>query len=158
MALQTGQKAPSFTLPTATEEGKTHISLEDYRGQPVVLLFFPFAFTGVCTNELCTVSEGLEAYGELNAAVLGISVDSRFTQKAWAEANNITVPLLSDFDKEVITAYDVKYDEFAGYKSGVAKRSAFVVDGEGIIRYASSSDDASVLPDFDEIRNVLLDL
>ena len=106
MSISIGDKAPEFTLKSKNVTGEVKdYSLSDYKGKNVVLLFFPQAFTGTCTTELCTVSEGLDAYSSMNAEVLGISVDSVFTQEAWAKANNISIPLLSDFNKEVIKLY-----------------------------------------------------
>jgi peroxiredoxin len=152
MALKTGDPAPSFTLPNAKRE---QVSLESFRGRSnVVLLFVPLAFTGVCTAELCEISAGLNTYEKLNAQVLGISVDSPFSLGAWAEKEQITIPLLSDFNKEVSAAYGAQYGEFIGLK-GVAKRSAFVIDKGGVVRFASVSDDPKVLPDFAAIKACL---
>ncbi len=159
MALQKGTKAPGFTLKQKTADGLVDISLDSQiGGSQVVLLFFPLAFTGVCEAEMCTVSGDLSEYEKLNATVYGISVDSPFSQEAFAKASNIRMPLLSDFNREVSTAYDVLYTDFLpeklGFK-GVAKRSAFVINREGIITYSWSSDDASQLPPFDEIKAAL---
>ncbi len=154
MALQVGDSAPKFTLKnTALEE----VSLDSQLGQNVVLLFVPLAFTGICTAELCDISQGINAYEELGARVLGISVDSPFALKNWAEKEDINIPLLSDFNREVSAAYGAQYEELLGLK-GVAKRSAFVIDREGVVRYASVSDDAKVLPDFEAIQACLQDL
>ena len=134
MSLKVGDKAPDFTLPSLTPSPELkNISLHDYKGKNVVLLFFPQAFTGVCTSELCEMSES--RYNNLNAQVLGISVDGTFVQKGFAKANNITFPLLSDFNKEVIKSYDVLLPEFAHGMKGVARRSVFIVDKDGIIKY-----------------------
>ncbi len=155
MALQPGTQAPDFVLKQKTTDGLADVKLSDHYGrEKTVLLFFPLAFTSVCQKELCSVSEGLEAYRALDAAVYGISVDSPFAQEAFAKANNITVPLLSDFNKEVAGAYDVLYEDLLGLR-GVAKRSAFVIDAEGKIAHSWSSDDPHDLPDFDAIRNAL---
>lgn len=155
MALATGTTAPDFTLKTKNADGLADVSLSANAGsKKTVLLFFPFAFTSVCQEEMCTMSGQLEAYQGLNADVYGISVDSPFSQEAFAKANNITVPLLSDFNQEVATAYDVIYEDLLGFK-GVAKRSAFVVDEEGKIAYAWSSDDPHDLPPFEEIKAAL---
>jgi len=154
MALQVGDSAPKFTLKnTALEE----VSLDSQLGQNVVLLFVPLAFTGICTAELCDISQGINAYEELGARVLCISVDSPFALKNWAEKEDINIPLLSDFNREVSAAYGAQYEELLGLK-GVAKRSAFVIDREGVVRYASVSDDAKVLPDFEAIQACLQDL
>lgn len=154
MALKTGQKAPDFTLKSKGEE-LVDIKLSDNFGsKQTVLLFFPLAFTGVCTDEMCSVSGGLDEYDSLDAVVYGISVDSPFSQEGWAKANNITLTLLSDFNKEAATAYDVIYEDLIGLK-GVAKRSAFVINKDGEITYSWSSDDPHNLPPFDEIKAAL---
>lgn len=155
MALATGTKAPEFTLKTKTAEGLEDVSLADNLGKrKTVLLFFPLAFTSVCMDEMCTVSSGIQKYKDLNAAVYGISVDSPFTLEKMAAVDNLQFPLLSDFNKEVATAYDVLFEDLLGFK-GVAKRSAFVIDEEGTIIYAESSDDPKQLPDFDAIKAAL---
>ncbi len=155
MALAHGTKAPAFSLKTKTADGLKDVALADTLGKKqTVLLFFPLAFTSVCTTEMCSVSQGLEAYTGLNAAVYAISVDSPFAQEAWAKANGITIPVLSDFNKDVAKAYDVLYPDLLGFK-GVAKRSAFVVGQDGVIKYSSSSDDPKVLPDFAAIQAAL---
>jgi len=151
MTLQVGDKAPHFTLPDTSRED---VSFPMDPAQNVVLLFVPLAFTGVCTAELCDVSQGLSAYEDLGARVLAISVDSPFALKSWADQEGITLTLLSDFNKEVSAAYGAQYDDFIGLK-GVAKRSAFVIDKEGVIRHASVSDDPTVLPDFEAIQACL---
>ena len=154
MNLQVGDKAPDFTLKNTDLED---VSLDSYRGKNVVLLFVPLAFTGVCTEELCEVSSGLNAYGELGAEVLGISVDSPFSLQAWAAKEGISLTLLSDFNKEVSAAYGAQHEDLLGFR-GVAKRSAFVVDAAGVIRYASISDDPKVLPDFQAVKACLRSL
>ncbi len=156
MALKTGIKAPDFTLKSKTANGLEDIRLSDElgKGKKVVLLFFPLAFTGVCQEELCTVSGGLDAYDALNAKVLGISVDSPFAQEGFAKSAGISIPLLSDFNKEVATAYDVLFEDLLGMK-GVAKRSAFVINSDGTIAYSWSSDNPKDLPSFDAIKDAL---
>ena len=151
MALQVGDKAPDFTLKNADME---EVSLRAQLDQNVVLLFVPLAFTSVCTAELCDISQWLNGYEKLGARVFGLSVDSPFSLKNWAEKEGIEIPLLSDFNKEVSAAYGAQYDELIGLK-GVAKRSAFVIDKGGVVRYASVSDDAKVLPDFAAIKSCL---
>jgi peroxiredoxin len=161
MALSIGQAAPDFTLKTKKPDGVVDANLSDYRGKNVVLLFFPLAFTGVCTKEMCSVSEGLDAYNAANAQVLGISVDSPFTLEVFAQKNNISFPLLSDFNKEAAKAYDVLYDVFVPGgldMNGVAKRSAFVVDKEGVVRYAEVLESAGDLPNFEKIAATLQSL
>jgi peroxiredoxin len=159
MALATGTKAPDFTLKTKNADGLSEVTLSaNFGSKSTVILFFPLAFTGVCTDELCSVSGGLADYAELGAEVIGISVDSPFAQEAFAKAAGITVPLLSDFNKTVAAAYDVLYENFAPGKldmQGVAKRSAFVVNKEGVIVYAWSSEDPGLVPPFEEVKAAL---
>ncbi len=153
MTLQVGDSAPDFTLPGAP--GTDKVTLSDFRGEKnVVLLFFPFAFTGVCTAEMCSVRDSFASYEALDAEVLGISVDSPFAQAAWAKEQGINFPLLSDFNKETAAAYGALYGDFIGFE-GVAKRSAFVIDKEGKIRYAEVLEKASDLPDFEAIHAAL---
>jgi peroxiredoxin len=165
MALATGTKAPDFSLPTKTADGPKQIKLSDNFGKTnTLLLFFPMAFTGVCTTEMCDMSKELPNlyYGDLNAAVYGISGDNPFAQEAWAKKEGITVLLLSDYEHKVTKAYDVMYDSFLPQinlgMSGVAKRSAFIVDKNGVIQYAESNDDAKALPSFDKIKAKLAEL
>ncbi len=154
MALAAGTKAPEFELPSGAPDET--VTLSDYRGRKVVLLFFPLAYTSVCTQEMCSVTDDLSSFQDLDAEVLGISVDSPFSQNAWAEEEGIEIPLLSDFNREAVVAYDVKRDDLLGLHD-VANRAAFVVDEEGVIEYSWESDDPGVLPDFDEIKAVLQD-
>jgi peroxiredoxin len=155
MALTIGTKAPDFTLKTKTADGLSEVSLSDHLGkQKTVLLFFPLAFTSVCMDEMCSVSSGIQDYKDLNAAVYGISVDSPFTLEKMAAVDNLQFPLLSDFNKEVSKAYDVLFEDLLGFK-GVSKRSAFVIDEEGSIIYAESSDDPKQLPNFEAIKTAL---
>jgi len=155
MALAKGTQAPVFTLKRKTADGLQEVSLADNFGKKnTVLLFFPLAFTSVCQDELCSVSGGIQDYAALDAEVYAISVDSPFAQEGFAKAAGITIPLLSDFNKEVATAYDVIYSDLIGLK-GVAKRSAFVIGKDGTIQYSWSSDDPKVLPPFDAIKAAL---
>jgi peroxiredoxin len=163
MPLAVGTKAPDFTLPTKVPAGPKQIRLsENFGHKNTLLLFFPMAFTGVCTTEMCEVSAGLNAYVGLNAAVYGISGDNPFAQEAWAQKEKIILPLLSDYEHNVAREYGVAYDSFLPQKDlgmgGVAKRSAFVVDKNGIIQYAESSDDPGQLPNFDKIKAKLAEL
>ena len=154
MGINVGDQAPDFTL-TSKRGDLEDVALSSFRGnRNVVLLFFPLAYTSVCTDEMCSVSGGLSEYDNLNAQVLAISVDSPFAQEAWADQNNLSIPLLSDFNKEVSAAYGAQYQDLLGFR-GVAKRAAFVVDKEGIVRYAEVSEDATVLPDFDAVKRCL---
>jgi peroxiredoxin len=152
MKIQKGEKAPNFTL-RATD--KSEVSLEDYRGKNVVLLFFPLAFTGVCTDELCSVRDGIEDYNNLDAQVLAISVDSLFTLEKFKAEQGYQFPLLSDFNKTVSRAYDALYEDFVLDMKGVSKRSAFVIDKEGIIQYAEVLESAGDLPNFTAIKETL---
>ena len=155
MALATGTTAPEFTLKTKNAEGLHDVSLSDNLGsKKTVLLFFPLAFTSVCMKEMCDVSDSISAYNDLNAAVYGISVDSPFAQEEMAKVDGLKFPLLSDFNKEVAAAYDVLYADLLGFK-GVAKRSAFVIDEDGVIVYSESSDDPHDLPNFEAIKAAL---
>ena len=163
MALAVGTKAPDFSLPTKTAEGPKQIKLSDNFGKTnTLLLFFPMAFTGVCTTEMCGQSSELPNYAGMNSTVYGISGDNPFAQEAWAKKENISVTLLSDYEHKVAKDYDVMYDSFLPQinlgMSGVPKRSAFIVDRDGVIQYAESNDDAKALPDFDKIKAKLAEL
>jgi peroxiredoxin len=163
MAVKVGDKAPDFELTTKAAEGPKKLKLSgNFGNKNTVLLFFPMAFTGVCTKEMCEVSQGMNAYTGLNAEVWGISGDNPFAQAAWAEKEKITVPLLADYEHKVARQYGIAYDSFLPQKnlgmSGVAKRSAFVVDKQGVIRYAESNDDPAQLPNFDKIKETLAQL
>lgn len=155
MAISIGSPAPHFTLKYKTASGLQEVSLSDHLGKDVVvLLFFPLAFTGVCTEEMCSVHADLSAYQDLKAKVYAISVDSPFAQEAWAQKNHIGFPVLSDFNREAIRAYDVFCEDLIGLK-GVAKRSAFVIDLKGKVAYSWSSDDPKQLPPFEALKKVL---
>lgn len=149
MALQKGDKAPDFTLFNSDKQA---ISLSSFEGKNVVILFFPLAFTGVCTAELCSMRDGITTYSALNAEILGISVDSLFTLEKFKEEQKIPFNLLSDFNKETATAYDAIYENFVLGMKGVAKRAAFVVDKAGVIQYAEVLESAGDLPNFDAIK------
>ena len=155
MTLPIGAEAPDFTLKTKAPEGLDDVSLSGFRGKSnVVLLFFPFAFTGVCTEETCSVRDDLSSYEKLDAQVLGISVDSPFSQEAMALKEGLNFPLLSDFNKDVSKDYGVLYEDFIGFR-GVSMRSAFVVSKEGAVTYSWSSEDPKQLPDFEAIKDAL---
>jgi glutaredoxin-dependent peroxiredoxin len=161
MSVAIGGKAPDFSLKSKNQTGEIKdISLSDFKGKNLVILFYPLSFTGVCTSEMCSVSEGFEFYSKLNAEVIGISVDSVFTQEAWAKQNNITIPLLSDFNKEICAKFGTLYPDggFVLDMNGVSKRAAFIVDKESIIRYAEILEDAGQLPNFEKIQEVLKSL
>jgi len=160
MPVAVGTKAPDFTLPTKVPAGPKQIRLsENFGHKNTLLLFFPMAFTSTCTAEMCEVSAGLNGYIGLNAAVYGISGDNPFAQEAWAQKENIIVPLLSDYEHKVANAYGVVYDSFLPQMNlgmgGVPKRSAFVIDKAGVIQYAESNDDARQLPNFGQIKAML---
>lgn len=150
-----GEEAPDFELYTDQSERWT---LSDHRGRPVVLLFFPGAFTSVCTNELNTVNNHLSEYG--NAEVVGISTDSPFVLEEFRSVNELDYPLLSDHDAEVSEAYGAKYDDnFTPMNlDRISRRAAFVIDDEGVVRYREVLDDAGEQPDFDEVKSVLEDI
>lgn len=152
MALQIGDKAPNFTLFN-TE--KKEISLSDFEGKNLVILFFPLAFTGVCTAELCSVRDDIASYGQLNAEVVGISVDSAFTLGKFKAEQNLPFDLLSDFNKIASNDYDCIYESFALGMKGVSKRSAFVVNGEGNLTYVEVLENAGEVPNFEAIKAAL---
>jgi glutaredoxin-dependent peroxiredoxin len=163
MPLAVGTKAPDFTLSTKTADGPKQIKLSDNFGKKnTLLLFFPMAFTGTCTTEMCGVSTDLAAYSSLNASVYGISGDNPFAQEAWAQKEKITVPLLSDYEHKVTQAYDVAYDSFLPQMNlgmgGVSKRAVFIIDRDGVIQYVQSNDDARALPNFEKIKTKLAEL
>ncbi len=163
MALPVGSKAPDFELSTKNAEGIKLVKLSDNFGKNnTLLLFVPMAFTSVCTSELCAVSAEFTTYDGLNTAVYGISGDSPFSLETWAKEAKITIPLLSDYDHSVAKAYDVAYTSFLPNANlplaGVAKRSAFVIDRDGVVQYSESSDDPKVLPNFDAIEAKLKEL
>jgi peroxiredoxin len=152
MSLTIGQPAPQFTLVSS---GLKEVSLSELKGKKVILHFFPFAFTGVCTTQLCTMRDSFGYYEGLNAVIFGISVDSPFTLAKFKEDNNYQFELLSDFNKEVSKAYGALYEDFFFGLHGVAKRSAFVIDEEQNIIYAEVLENAQELPDFDAIAAVV---
>lgn len=152
MGLQVGDNAPDFKLFSSELK---EVTLADYKGKKLVIQFFPMAFTGVCTTQLCTMRDSFGFYEGMNAAVVGISVDSPFTLAKFKEEQFYQFPLLSDFNKEVSTAYGAIYEEFAFNLKGVSKRSAFVIDEDGKIIYAEVLESAGDLPDFNAIKAVL---
>ena len=155
MSLQIGDKAPEFTLHSSD---KTKVSLTDYKGKNVLILFFPLAFTGVCTTELCSIRDNIALYNNASTEVIGISVDSTFTLAKYKQEQNLNFPLLSDFNKEASIAYDTIYDAFIGWMKGVSKRSAFIVDKEGVIKYAEVLESAGDLPNFEAIQATISSL
>ena len=153
MRIGAGQQAPDFTL---FNTDKQKVSLADQKGKNVVLLFFPFAFTGTCTAELCNVRDNIGIYNNTNAQVFGLSVDSLFTLDKYKADQNLNFPLLSDFNKEASSAFGVLYDIFPAFElQGVSKRAAFVIDKEGVVRYAEICPTPGDLPDFTAIQKTL---
>lgn len=158
MALPVGSKAPDFTLKSKTTEGLVDITLSANFGKTnTVLVFFPLAFTSVCTTELCDLSSGLDTYKSLDATVIGISVDSPFAQEAWAQKEKITIPLASDLNKEVTKAYDVLFKGIAGIGDSAA-RAAFLVDKQGVIQYSEQTPTPKDLPNFEALKARLAEL
>ena len=157
MAITVSQQAPDFTLFDSDMQPYT---LSDFKGKKnVLLLFYPLAFTSVCTKELCDVRDDISRYSNTDAQVFGISVDSVFTLKKFKEEQGYNFPLLSDFNKEISTAYGTIYDFFSTMKMvGVGKRSAFLVDKEGIIQYAEVLESAQDVPNFEAINQKLASL
>lgn len=158
MALSVGTKAPDFSLKTKNAEGLADVKLSDTVGKKnTVLLFFPAAFTGVCTEEMCGISSSFSAYAALNAEVIAISVDTPFAQEAWAQKEKITVTLASDLNKTVTTAYDVLLPDLVGIGS-TAKRAAFVIDRQGVIQYSEETPSPKELPNFEAVKAKLAEL
>jgi peroxiredoxin len=155
MSIKVGQKAPDFTL---YDSDKQKVTLGDYKGKNVLLLFFPQAFTGTCTKELCSTRDNIALYNDANAQVFGISVDSIFTLAKFKEEQKLNFPLLSDFNKTTSTEYDSLYENFVFDMKGVSKRSAFVIDKDGVVRYAEVLETATDLPDFAAIQKTLKEL
>ena len=155
MSLQIGNKAPDFKLYNSD---KQEVSLSDYKGKNVVILFFPLAFTGVCTAELCEMRDNMGSYAKLNAEILAISVDSLFTLEKFKAEQNLPFNLLSDFNKEVSAAYGSLYENFVLGMKGVSKRSAFVVDTSGTIQYVEVLESAGDIPDFTAVQAALAEL
>ncbi len=155
MPIQPGQQAPDFTL---YDSEKKKVTLSEQKGKNVVLVFFPLAFTSTCTKELCSIRDGYNIYDTLNAQVFGISVDSLFVLAKFKQEQNLNFPLLSDFNKEVSKSYGTIYEKFIFDMEGVSKRSAFVIDKDGIVRYAEILENAGEIPNFNNIQNCLKNL
>ena len=155
MKIETGQPAPDFTL---YDSAKNTITLSSLKGQNVLLLFFPLAFTSVCTKELCAVRDTIAWYNNIQARVFGISVDSLQTLARFKEDQQLNFILLSDFNKNVSAAYGSLYETFGYNMKGVSKRSAFIIDREGIVRYAEVLENAGEVPNFTSIKEVLSSL
>jgi peroxiredoxin len=155
MKIEIGQLAPDFTLYDST---KTKVTLSDLRGDNVLLLFFPLAFTSTCTAELCSVRDNISFYNSVKAMVFGISVDSLHTLAKYKAEQNLNFTLLSDFNKDVSTAYGTIYEMFSYDMKGVSKRSAFIIDKEGIVKYSEVLENASEQPNFKNITLTLEEL
>lgn len=152
MSLTVGAVAPDFTLPSSEKE---MVTLSSLKGKKVVVLFFPMAFTSVCTAELCGVRDGIAFYNNTDATVLGISVDSPFTLGKFKEEQNLNFQLLSDFNKTASAAYGALYENFVLGLQGVSKRSAFVIDRDGVVQYAEVLESAGDQPNFTAIQAAL---
>jgi glutaredoxin-dependent peroxiredoxin len=150
--IEVGQTAPDFAL---FSDEKKEVKLSDFRGTNVILHFFPQAFTGVCTTQLCNARDNMGVYERLNAQVLSISVDSPFTLGKFKADNNYNFPMLSDFNKTVSADYDVLLENFVFGMKGVSKRAAFVIDTEGVVRYAEVTPNPGELPNFVAIKEAL---
>jgi peroxiredoxin len=155
MSLKIGDTAPGFTL---TSDEKKSVSLSDYKGKNVVVLFFPLAFTGVCTTELCNTRDDIAFYQGLDAEVLAISVDSPFALDKFKAEQSLNFPLLSDFNSEASKSYDAIYEDFVLGMKNVSKRSAFLIDKEGVVQYAEVLEDAGKLPNFEALKGTLSSL
>ena len=158
MAISVGTKAPDFTLKSKQASGLVDFSLSGNLGKKnTVLLFFPAAFTGVCTQEMCDITAGLNSYAGLNADVVGISVDTPFSQEAWAQKEKIGITLVSDLNKEVTRKYDVLFPMLAGV-GDTAARAAFVIDKDGVVQYSEQTPSPKDLPHFDKVKETLAKL
>jgi peroxiredoxin len=151
MSAEVGSKAPDFTLPNQDREP---VTLSQQQGQPVVLAFFPAAFSSVCQKELCTFRDALTKLNQAKARVYGVSVDTFFALKAFADQQKLTFPLLSDFNKQVIRDYGVFNEDMIGLK-GIAKRAVFVLDKGGVVRHREVLEDARNEPDYDKVYSAL---
>lgn len=153
MPVSVGQKAPDFTL--VDTDRKSH-SLAEFAGKKTVLVFYPGAFTGVCTKEMCSFRDSLAELNDLSAQVVGISVDAPAANKGFADVNKLTFPLLSDYERSAVRAYDIEQIDFAGLKGyTTAKRSVFVLDQQGTVKFAWISDNPAVEPDYDEVKKAV---
>lgn len=158
MPIAVGTKAPDFSLKSKNASGVSDVKLSSNAGKKnTVLLFFPLAFTGVCTQELCDITAGLGQYSSLNADVIGISVDSPFAQEAWANQHKIGITLASDLNKTTAKAYGVLLDDLLGFGSTSA-RAAFVIDKQGVVRYAEQTPTPKDLPNFTAVKDTLAKL
>ena len=158
MAISVGSKAPDFTLKSKTASGLVDVKLsENFGKKNTVLLFFPLAFTGVCTQELCDITAGLNAYSGMNADVIAVSVDSPFAQEAWAQKEKIGVKIVSDLNKETTKAYGVLFPMLAGV-GDTSARAAFVIDTNGVVQYCEQTATPKDLPNFAAVKEALAKL
>jgi glutaredoxin-dependent peroxiredoxin len=158
MPIPVGSKAPDFSLKSKQASGLLDVKLSNNFGKKnTVLLFFPAAFTGVCTQEMCDITAGLGAYSGLNADVIAISVDTPFAQEAWAQKEKIKITLASDLNKEVIKKYDVVFPMLAG-AGDTAARAAFVIDKNGVVQYSEQTPTPKDLPSFEKVKQTLAKL
>ena len=154
--IEIGTKAPDFTL---VNQDMKKVTLSDYQGQNVVLAFYPGAFTGGCTKEMCTIRDEIAELENLNAQIFGISVNDPFSNKAFHEENVLNFPLLCDYTREVVQKYGVYHEDFAGLKGyTAAKRSVFILDSDGVVQYMWVTEDPRVMPPYEEIRQKLAEL
>ena len=153
MSVEVGHKPPDFQLPDQDRKQRT---LTDFLGKKTVLAFFPGAFTSVCTKEMCTFRDSMQVLNSLNAQVVGISVNDPFTNKAFAEANKLQFPILSDYARDTIRMFNIFHEDFAGLKGyTVAKRSVFVLDDKCVVRYRWITEDPGKQPNYDEVKDAL---
>jgi peroxiredoxin len=153
LSIEVGQRPPDFQLPDQDRKLRT---LKSFLGKKTVLAFFPGAFTSVCTKEMCAFRDSMQTLNSLNAQVVGISVNDPWTNKAFAEANKLQFPILCDYAREVVRKFNVFHDDFAGLKGyTVAKRSIFVLDPKGVVRYRWVTEDSGKQPSYDEVKDVL---
>jgi peroxiredoxin len=158
MPIPVGSKAPDFTLKSKTASGLVDVTLSNNYGKKnTLVLFFPAAFTGVCTQEMCDISSGMNAYAGLNAEVIAISVDTPFAQEAWAQKEKISLTLASDLNKEVTKRYQVLFPMLAGV-GDTSARAAFVIDKQGIVQYSEQTPTPKDLPNFEKIKEILAGL
>jgi peroxiredoxin len=153
LSVEIGQKPPDFQLP---DQNRSQRSLKEFLGKKTVLAFFPGAFTGVCTKEMCTFRDSMQLLTNVQGQVVGISVNDPFTNKAFAETNRLQFPILGDYTRETVRKYDVFHNDFAGLKGyTAAKRAVFILDEKGIVRYKWVSEDPGKEPNYEEIRQAL---
>ena len=155
MPLQIGQSAPDFTL---YDSDKQKVNLKEQAGNKILLLFFPLAFTRVCTAELCSIRDNIALYNDVQAKVFGISVDSLYTLAKYKQEQNLNIVLLSDFNKEVSLSYGALYETFSYGMKGVSKRAAFVIDKQGIVQYIEVLENSSEQPHFEQINKILREI